>query len=304
MAGRTAMKALIFGASGQDGQHLAGVCRARGIVPIAVSRSGSGTQGDVAELDQVRSLVRQHAPEYIFHLAATSTTRHEALFENHGTISTGTLNVLETARLHCPRAKIFLAGSGVQFVNAGAPISERTPFHAASAYAVARIQAAYAGRYFRSVGLAVYIGYLFHHESPARKPCHVSQVVASAARRVGAGAREQIELGDVNVEKEWTFAGDVARAILTLVDQDAVFEAAIGSGTTHTIQEWVETCFRLVGRDWREHVQVREGFVSEYQRLVSDPSTIRSLGWEPRVGFDELARMMVGAQAPALGPRW
>jgi GDPmannose 4,6-dehydratase len=117
-------------------------------------------------------------------------------------------------------------------------------------------------------------------------------LVASAVRRIAAGSGERLEIGDPSVEKEWTFAGDVAHAIFLLVNQDAVFEATIGSGTTHSIQEWVETCFGLVGKDWRGHVATRTGFVAEYQRLVSDPSTIRSLGWQPRVSLGDLARMM------------
>ncbi len=296
------MNALIFGANGQDGHYLAEVCAASGVTPIGVSRSGSAIRGDVADFEQVEALVRQHHPAYVFHLAAASTTRHDALFENHRTISTGTLNVLEAARRHAPAARVFLTGSGVQFANAGAPISERDAFDASSPYAVARIQSVYAGRYFRSRGLPVYVGYLFHHESPLRKPTHVSKMVALAARRIASGSGEILELGDLNVEKEWTFAGDVARAIFALVTQDRVHEATIGSGTTYTIADWLERCFGLAGRSWRDHVRVREGFVPEYRRLVSDPATIRSLGWEPRVGFDELARMMMQNDGQARAP--
>ena len=288
------MKALIFGASGQDGHYLAELCRAEGIEPVGISRAGAPVRGDVARRDEVRALVRDHRPAYVFQLAASSTTRHEALFENHETISTGALNLLEAVRLEAPEARVFIAGSGVQFENTGAPISERSPFAASSPYAIARIQSAYAARYFRTLGVRAYVGYLFHHDSPLRKPGHVAMKVALAARRVAEGGRERLEIGDLSVEKEWTFAGDVARAMLLLVQQDAVLEAAIGSGEAHPIGEWVERCFALAGADWRAHVDVRPGFVSEYPRLVSDPSTIRGLGWTPRVGFDELARMMVG----------
>jgi GDPmannose 4,6-dehydratase len=287
------MNALIFGASGQTGHYLAGVCAAAGVTPIGASRTGAPIRADVGDFDRVRDLLRVHDPGYVFHLAAASTTRHEALFENHRTIATGTWNILEAARLHCPRARIFLAGSGVQFANAGAPISERDPFEASSPYAVARIQSAYAARYFRSLGLPVYVGYLFHHESPLRKPGHVSMRIALAARRVAAGSGERIEIGDLSVEKEWTFAGDVARALFTLVRQDAVFEATIGSGETHTIRDWAERCFALAGKDWRAHVRTGDGFEPEYRRLVSDPTTIRALGWRPEVGFAELARRMM-----------
>lgn len=289
------MTALIFGASGQDGHYLAEVCRASGVTPVGVSRSGSAVRGDVASFEQVRALVQEHRPAFIFHLAARSTTRHDALFENHETISTGALNVLEAARVHAPAARVLVVGSGVQFVNAGAPISERDPFQASSPYAVARIQSVYAARYFRSLGIRAYVGYLFHHESPLRKPEHLSKTIALAARRIGAGSDEKLELGDVTVEKEWTFAGDVARAMFTLVSQDEVFEAAIGSGVAHSVADWLEACFRLVGKDWREHVRIREGFVPEYRCLVSDPATIRSLGWEPEMVFEQLAALMVQA---------
>lgn len=286
------MKALIFGASGQDGHYLSELCRAEDIEPVGVSRAGAPIRGDVARWDDVAALVRDHQPAYVFQLAASSTTRHDALFENHATIATGALNVLEAVRLHAPRARVFIAGSGVQFENSGAPISERSPFAATSPYAVARIQSVYAARYFRTLGVRAYVGYLFHHESPLRKPGHVAMKVALAARRIAAGSAEHLEIGDPSVEKEWTFAGDVARAILTLVQQDAVLEAAIGSGEAHSIAEWADRCFRAVGLDWRSHVVAPGRFRAEYPRLVSDPATLRSLGWSSTIGIEALARMM------------
>jgi len=287
------MNALIFGVNGQDGHYLSAICKVRGITPIGVARTGAALHADVANFEQVKDLVRQYVPGYIYHIAASSTTRHDALFENHQTISTGTLNILESVRAHCPKAKVFLTGSGLQFVNTGKPIFETDPFEASSPYSVARIQSVYAGRYFRSLGIKVYVGYLFHHESPLRKPNHISKMIALAAKRIASGSTETIELGDITVEKEWTFAGDVAQAIFTLVNQDSIFEATIGSGTTYSIRDWLDQCFSLIGKNWQDYIRILGGFVPEYKKLVSNPTTIRSLGWSPKVGFAELARIMM-----------
>ena len=287
------MKAIIFGANGQDGHYLSQLFRAKGIEPIGVSRSGNWVRGDVSCYDQVGRLIKEYLPSYVFHLAAKSTTQHAALFENHDTISTGALNILEAVKSYCPSTKVFIAGSGVQFKNTGSPITEDDEFEATSPYAVARIQSVYAARYYRSLGLSVYVGYLFHHESPHRQPGHVSQKIASAARRLADGHEEIIELGDVSVEKEWTFAGDVAKGMLVLVEQNEVFEAVIGSGVAYSIQNWLESCFGIIGKDWRNHVRLREGFIPEYRRLVSNPRTMNSLGWFPAVKLPELAAMMI-----------
>lgn len=287
------MKALIFGANGQDGYYLIQACRERGIEPVGIDQTGAMLHGDVADAAFVSARIHEHSPAYIVHLAALSTTRHDALFANHSAISTGTLNILEAVYQQKLPARVLLCGSGVQFQNDGSPISEQTPFAATSPYAVARIHSAYAARYYRSLGVRAYVAYLFHHESPRRPAGHVSQRVVAAARRIRDGSTEVLEIGDLTVAKEWTFAGDVVQAMLTLLGQENVFEAVIGSGETHTIQEWVETCFALAGLDWRRHVHEKEGFVPEYPMLCSHPAVIRSLGWQPRVGFRDLAMMMM-----------
>jgi GDPmannose 4,6-dehydratase len=289
------MKALIFGANGQDGYYLYELCKLKGIEPVGVSRTGDWVYGDVAKYNQVERFIFQYKPAYVFHVAANSTTRHDALFENHETIATGTLNVLEAVRRHCSHAKVFIAGSGLQFVNSGKPISENDDFEANSPYCIARIQSVYAARYYRSLGIPVYVGYLFHHESPFRKSNHVSKMIASAVQRIATGSSEIIELGDISVEKEWTFAGDIVKAIFTLVEQDDVYEAVIGSGVTYSIKNWLEQCFTIIGKDWQKYVRVRDDFTVEYKRLISNPQCINSLGWFPIVRFDELAQMMVTA---------
>lgn len=287
------MKVVIFGASGQDGYYLTDLYKAKGMEVIGVSRAPGYLHADVTNFPEVEQLIATYRPIYVFHLAASSTTRHDAVFENHALISTGTLNVLEAVRRHHPAAKVFIAGSGVQFQNTGRSISEHDEFIASSPYALSRIHAAHAGRYYRRLGIKAYIGYLFHHESPRRKPDHVSQIIVQAVKRIAAGKAEILEIGDIQVQKEWTFAGDTVKGIVALIEQDDVFEAVIGSGVTYSIQDWLELCFGIIGRNWRDHVRIREGFTAEYQRLVSDPTTISSIGWRQEVSFAQLAEMMV-----------
>ena len=260
---------------------------------LGISRTGDGLRGDVASFEFVEELVRSHKPDVIFHLAATSTTRHEALFENHKTIGTGTLNILEAVYRRHPGCKVFLTGSGVQFANKGEPIHETDPFDANSAYSVERTHSVYSARYFRTLGVRVYVGYLFHHESPLRKPTHVSQKVVQAVKSIASGSDEKLELGDISVEKEWGFAGDIAEGMAVLVGQEQVFEAVIGTGKAHTIEDWLKICFASVGKDWINHVTLRDGFTAEYNCLLSNPATMHSLGWRPKVDIAELAELML-----------
>lgn len=155
------MKAIIFGSNGQDGHYLSLLLKEIGLKVYLNSRSNGDSVGDVTDYSFVSNLIDTHKPEYIFSFAANSTTSHTALFENHQTISTGTLNILESVRLYCKDSKVFLSGSALQFHNIGHPISETTPFEASSAYSVARIQSVYAARYYRDkFSMNIYVGYL------------------------------------------------------------------------------------------------------------------------------------------------
>lgn len=286
--------AVVFGINGQDGYYLKESCQKKQIKVLGTSRSlGDWNTGNVSDFNFVENLIKKEQPEYIFHLAANSSTKHDALFENNETISTGTLNILESVKRHSPESRVFITGSGVQFKNRGMPIKETDEFEGNSPYSVARIQSVYAARYFRSLGVKVYVGYLFHHESPLRKPNHISQMIAMAVNRIADGSNEKIVLGDISVKKEWAFAGDITEGILALVNQDKIFEACIGTGKAYSIQDWLEICFNRINKDWKEYVNLRESFLPEYKLLVSDPSIINSIGWVPRTTFENLCSIML-----------
>lgn len=288
------LTALIFGASGQDGIYMAKLCQSKGIMPIGIARRpGFDVQGSVSDIQLVETLVQDHKPSFIFHFAANSTTRHDSLFINHETISTGTLNILESVKKYSPNTRVLITGSGVQFKNIGEPISENSEFEAWNAYAVSRIQSVYAARYFRQLGLKVYVAYLFHHESPFRQDHHVSKMICNQIHDILAGKISKLKLGDPSVQKEWGFAGDIVDGIFTLVNQDKVFEACVGTGVVHSIYDFLSACFDQAGLSLESNLEVNVSYQAEYSKLVSCPKTIVSLGWKPRTTLSELAKIML-----------
>lgn len=260
---------------------------------IGVSRKGNWHNGDISNLEFVENIIKNEKPDFVFHLAANSTTRHDAIFENHETISTGTINLLESIKRYSPKTKVFISGSGLQFENKGNPIKETDPFQATSPYAFARIQSVYATRYFRDLGLKVYVGYFFNHESPRRTERHVSKMIVEACKRIKNGSNEKIILGDISVKKEWTYAGDVVKGIWTLVQQENIFESTIGSGKAYSIKDWLEICFDELGLKWENYFEQKNNYSPEYSILVSDPTTLKGMGWNDETDINLLARIML-----------
>jgi len=118
-------------------------------------------------------------------------------------------------------------------------------------------------------------------------------MIANAVSNISKGKEEMIEIGDMSVKKEWGFAGDIVEAVWTLVQQDDISEAVLGTGEAYSIKDYIENCFAVIGRDWTRYVKSEEGFTAEYSQLVSNPATIFSLGWQPKTSFTELAKLML-----------
>jgi GDPmannose 4,6-dehydratase len=284
---------MIIGSNGQDGHYLSELLKHEGWEVLCHGRPMQKGDFDLRDFNSVSAEVNEKKPAFLFHLAANSTTRHDVMFENHATICTGTINVLEAVRLHSPDTKVFVSGSGLQFRNDGMPINEQTTFEARDPYSVSRIHSVYAARYFRTLGIKTYVGYFFNHDSPLRSSRHVSKKITDAVNRIAGGSKEMLEIGDVEVVKEWGFAGDIVQAIWTLVNNETHFEAVLGTGDGYSIREWLQVCFDRAGLRWQDHVKIMPDFKAEYGSLVSNPSLIRSLGWQPKVSFEQLAEMMM-----------
>lgn len=282
------MNAVIWGANGQDGFYLSELLRQQGLDVVALGR----TDADISNYDNVAAIIKKQQPGYLFHLAANSTTRHSAGRENHDTIATGSFNILEAVKEFSPATRVFLSGSGLQFRNTGDPINEQAPFDATSLYAASRIYSTYLARYYRKLGVKAYMGYFFNHDSPRRSERHINKKIIEAAKKIAAGSGEKLEIGDVEVKKEFGFAGDIVKAVWTLVQQDNVHEAVIGTGKAYSIADWLHICFSKYGLNWKDHVTTNSQYIPEYKILVSDPATIFSLGWRPEVDIEGLANLM------------
>ncbi len=287
-------KAIIFGASGQDAFYLNEVLQKNHFETILVSRSkGHWVQADVSDYTSVSQLIKQHQPKYVFHLAATSSTAHKYVFENHKSISTGSLNILEACYQHAPQTKVFLSGSAVQFENSGKPINEQTPFKANSPYAISRIQSTYAARYYRSLGLRVYIGFFFHHDSPLRKSSHINQQIVQTALQAAEKQKAQLTLRNIKAEKEFNFAGDFMHAVYMMVQQEKHFELVIGSGKKYNLEYWCKLCFELLDLDYSNYIDydLEKSDCSEV--IYSDPTKLFSIGYQPKYSIEALAKEML-----------
>lgn len=292
------MNAVIFGSSGQDGYYLRQLLSSQGLQVTGVSRSGGDVQMSVANTKGVSELFQQLQPAYIFHLASVSSTSHQYLWENHESIATGTLALLEAVEHNCKDARVLVVGSGLQFRRCNNAIGEDEPLDHSSPYVLSRNYSLFATRYYRDRGLKTFFAYLFNHDSPRRGSNHLNMKVAEHAVRAAHGDSAKLGIGDLAAVKEFAYAGDITEALWALINQDKVTECVVGSGVGHSVQEWVECCYGYVGLDWRDHIFKDSNYVTPYTRLVSSPKTIMSLGWRPKVDISELCRlMMVEAEA-------
>lgn len=285
--------AIIFGAFGQDGYLLNNILINNKVKTHLVSRNNSPIKGDVSNYDFVSNLINSIKPDYIFHFAATSSVSHEFLFENHSSISLGTINILESVKTYSKESKVFIAGSAEQFENIGEPINEFTPFKANSSYSAERIYSSHISRYFREKhSVQVYNGYFFHHDSPFRSNNHLNQRIINFAKDLSVESKVKFRIGDYNIQKEFNYSGDFMEAVWLLINQDIVYEVVIGSGKPYPISDWLELAFAKRNLDWRDWIEVDEEFQKPYKKLFSDPSLMKSLGWESKTDIGELLNLM------------
>jgi GDPmannose 4,6-dehydratase len=267
---------------------------------------------DYADNAAVQERILSLQPDEIYNLAAQSHVGR-SFAEPLRTLDVNArlaLVVLEAARCldregRAPR--VYQAGSSEMFGAARLfPQDERTPFRPRSPYACSKVYAFHQTvNYRESYGLFACNGILYNHESPRRPEHYVTRKITRTAARIAAGLQQTLELGNLDVGRDWGFAGDYTDAMWRMLQAEAPGDYVIATNEWHTLRELLERAFRRVGLDWRDHVVMNSHFMrpAEVSRLQGDYAKAKAvLGWEPTVRFDELIDQMVDADV-ALVPK-
>lgn len=321
-------RALITGISGQDGSYLAELLLAKGYEVHGIVRRNSSIHanwrldpiyedpheshqrlmlhyGDLTDASSITGLVLETEPDEIYNLGAQSHVR--VSFDNpHYTVDVGalgTMNVLEAARLLNKRREVryYQASSSEMFGGdpRTAPQCEATEFHPRSPYACAKVYAFHQTVNYREAHqLFACNGILFNHESPRRGETFVTRKITMAATRIREGLQNKLYLGNLAARRDWGYAKDYVEAMWLMLQQDDPDDFVIGTGETHSVQEFLELVFAYVDRDWREYVEIDERYLrpSEVDVLCGNATKAREkLGWQPETSFAELVNIMVEA---------
>jgi len=315
--------ALVTGVTGQDGSYLAEFLLEKGYKVIGMVRRSSTitferiqhiqddltiVQGDLHDQSSLVDLIEEYRPEEVYNLAAQSfvpTSWSQPVLTGEVT-ALGVTRLLEAIRLVNPKSRFYQASSSEMFGKVRAvPQSETTPFHPRSPYGVAKVYAHWITvNYRESYDMFAVSGILFNHESPRRGLEFVTRKVTHGAARIKLGLSDELRLGNLESQRDWGFAGDYVEAMWMMVQADAPADYVVGTGKTHTIKKLCKEAFGVVGLDYSQYVVQDERFYrpAEVDLLVADPSLARQeLGWEPKVGFAELVKMMVDSDLTSLG---
>src|SRR6202165_750853 len=316
-----AKTALISGITGQDGSFLAEVLLEKGYDVYGIIRRSSsfntdridhlyqdphesGTRlrllyGDLNDSSSLNTILRQVQPDEIYNLGAQSHVRVSFdIPEYTGEVTgLGTVRFLEAIREAGIRPKFYQASSSELYGKAAeTPQTETTPFHPRSPYGCAKAYAYHITvNYRESYGLFACNGILFNHESERRGETFVSRKITRAATRIKLGLQEKLYLGNLDARRDWGYARDYVEAMWLMMQVDRPDDFVIATGETHTVREFLDVAFGLLDLDWQRHVEIDPRYFrpAEVDLLLGDASKVREkLGWEPKVTFDGLVKLM------------
>ena len=309
--------ALITGITGQDGSYLAELLLLKGYRVVGMARRASTVtyeriqhildditviQGDLTDQGSLLSMFEEYEPTEVYNLAAQSfvpTSWSQPALTGDVT-ALGVTRMLEAIRFVNPKIRFYQASSSEMFGKVvEVPQKESTPFYPRSPYGVAKVYGHWiAINYRESFGLFSVSGILFNHESPRWGLEFVTRKITNAVACIKHGLAKEVRLGNLESRRDWGFAGDYVKAMWSMLQQEEADNFVIGTGETHSVQEFCDIAFSHVGLDFKDFVVQDERYYrpAEVDLLVSDPSKAgRVLGWEPTVGFKQLVTMMVDA---------
>ena len=322
-------KALITGITGQDGSYLADLLLGKGYQVHGIVRRASTFNtsridhlyadphingvglflhyGDLSDSVNLVKLLYGLKPDEIYHLAAQSHVRVSFDIPEYTSDITavGTIRILEAIRETGIRSRFYQASSSEMYGKAReVPQSEKTPFWPRSPYGVSKVFSYWATvNYRESYGLNASNGILFNHESPRRGETFVTRKISRAVAAIKHGLQHELFLGNLEAKRDWGYAPEYVEAMWHILQQDSGDDFVIATGEAHTVREFAEAAFAHVDLDWKKYVKhdPRYERPAEVDILIGDSSKAKkNLGWEPKVRFYELVKIMVDADMELL----
>jgi GDPmannose 4,6-dehydratase len=325
LGGKTA---LVTGVTGQDGSYLTELLLSKGYTVHGIIRRASTFNtgrldpiytdphdagrlvlhhGDLSDASALSRLVAKIQPSEIYNLAAQSHVRVSFDIPEYTSdvTGTGTVRLLEAIRETGVTSRFYQASSSEMFGKVQeTPQTERTPFYPRSPYGCAKLYSHWITvNYRESYGLHASSGILFNHESPRRGETFVTRKITRAVAHIKAGLQDKLFLGNLDSKRDWGYAKDYVEAMWLMLQQDVPDDYVIATGETRSIREFLDVAFGHAGLDWKAHVEIDPHYFrpAEVELLLGDASKAkRILGWEPRIRFEELAKLMVDADVELL----
>ncbi|MBT7169864.1 GDP-mannose 4,6-dehydratase [Candidatus Woesearchaeota archaeon] len=315
-------KALITGITGQDGSYLAELLLEKGYEVYGIIRRSSNfnTQriehifkdlhenenklhllyGDLSDASSIGAIMRKTMPDEVYNLAAQSHVKVSFEIPEYTAEITalGSLRILEAIRQFCPKAKYYQASSSEMYGKVKeTPQSEKTPFHPRSPYGVSKVFSYWITKNYReSYGLFACNGILFNHESPRRGETFVTKKITKAIAKIKAGKQKKLYLGNLDAKRDWGYAKDYVEAMWLMLQTKKPEDYVIATGETHSVKEFLEEAFNLVGLDWKNYVEIDQRYFrpAEVDLLIGNPQKAKeNLKWESTTKFKELVKIML-----------
>jgi len=318
------MKALITGITGQDGSYLTELLLSKGYEVYGIIQRSSSFNtgridpfyedpnipdaklhlifGDLNDASSLNKILRTVQPDEIYNLGAQSHVRVSFDIPEYTAEVTaiGTLRLLEAIRETGLTPKFYQASSSEMFGKVQeVPQTETTSFYPRSPYGFSKVFSYWATvNYREAYNLFACNGILFNHESPRRGETFVTRKVTKAAARIKLGIQHELYLGNLDARRDWGYARDYVEAMWLMLQQDKPDDYVIATGETHTIRELLALAFGYLDLDWQKYVIIVPRYYrpTEVDYLIGDASKAKKeLGWEPKVSFPDLIKMMVEA---------
>jgi GDPmannose 4,6-dehydratase len=322
-------KALITGITGQDGSYLAEFLLAKGYEVHGLIRRSSSFNtgridhlyedphspearlylhyGDLANSEQLTTLIYNVSPDEVYNLGAQSHVRVSFdMPEYTGDVTAmGTTRLLEAIRRSGIKTRFYQASSSEMFGAAPPPQNEKTPFRPRSPYAAAKLYSYWMTVNHREgYGLWASNGILFNHESPRRGETFVTRKITQAVAAIKAGKQDKLFLGNLDAERDWGYAPEYVEVMWRMLQRDEPGDYVIGTGRSHSVRDFVEAAFAYAGLPTAKHVDIDPKYFrpTEVDILRADCRLAsEKLGWEPKVGFDDLVKIMVDSDCERAG---